>query len=566
MEIGGKKISALPELGSEQVTDMVVLSYLDDAPKKNYRVPYKNIKDRLCEDIIDQHYDPASTNAQSGIAVEEAIQDLNNELSESIANNTTYIDNIKNELQSELDKKASKDELNSVQEELKNELDTKANQSDFEELTETVNNKADRTELTELEVTINEKLDQKVDVSFMTDVSLRFESVTNNINSITERVESTENTLNGLDDRLDEFKKEVDNTLAQGAVSKEYVDQELAKKLDKEGNEDVLQTLEQDVSALREQNQNLDDALALKADKTELPPINERIDEVEDKIPEVDEFVTSTSSNPVTSSGIYDYISAQGFLTSEDISQIDPFVPESITTPAGDTNKQVYWFVVDKSYFNNNKGYLSNIRIYLGEQEEPEDNEEEDEDMDFGTFISLIVCKWDGNELVELGGSFDVVTPADNTWASFSFENKAVPITSEDNLAFIFTKNVYGEEVTNPIAKLAKVGLMCSSSSISGDGIYTGNDSNDSPVIEKFIPQIEISYTKPIQQTLDDEVTETSDAAVKSSGIYKFVKDNNSDLESRVTELEKNVVISIVTSLPSAANQKDGVIYALLQS
>lgn len=562
MAVDGIKISALPELAAASVGNSAMLGYLDDTPKKNYQIRYSELKTKISGDIIDQAFNETSPLAQSGKAVKEAIKNLEAKVDAATGGNTAYIDGIKDELQAAINEKASKTELADTQSALEDKINAKADQTALDELSNVVDTKADRTELQELEATIDEKLEGKADASYIETSESKFNSIQNQLDSEHNELEYIKEQLDDLPEDLSRLKQEIDEIVATGTVSKDYVDAELAKKYDKAELGSQLTVITEDIINLYNQDEQIRNDLDLKADKTELPPIYEEIENVEKKIPEIDSFVSDYSDNPPSSSAVASYVTGQGYLTEADIEDLKPFTPESFETPTDENSatKQCYWFILDKSYFAGNKGFLSAIRIHCGEQEQEEDDEMDEEDewmgggYGYSSYISLAVCKWDGTSLIPIGYSNDYVEVSDDTWVSFGFDSGTIAITGEDDIAFVFADNPQDTQISNPIAQLLKVGVICKTGATGNDGVYLGNG-GDTPTIEKFTPEVQVDYNLPMSpnyvQKPIEHVIKDSDEAVMSSGIYSFVEsrlvdvigtDNNEDIPAGAAEGEDEEV------------------------
>lgn len=500
MAVDGIKISELPELAETSIQNAAILGYHDDIPKKNYQIRYTEIKKRIADDIIDPTYNPQSDNAQSGKGVNEALKALETKVDTVTKENTIYIEQVKEELLEITNQKASITQLEETKDELQNQINNKADKTSLQELSDIVDTKANTADVEQLEKEIDEKLDSKVDNSFITDTNNKFSNVTSQLEDHEQRLTQAEDKLKGLDGEFEKVKQEIEEQISNSTVSKEYVDNELAKKLDASEINSLIGTLTDDVQTLYQYHEDQEGKLDTKADKTEIPILEGKISDVQALIPKVDPFVSDYSDNPPSSKAVVSYIESQEFLSQEDVERIKPYNPRSFSTQKGTATKQLYWFTVDKSYFEGNNGYLANVRVRLGTQEE--DNQ---------SLITLSVCKWDGSELIPLASSDNYVFISDDDWVAFEYN--MVPITGEDHLAFVFSEGLIDEEpISNPEAKLVKVGVICSPSNNGETKIYEGKSPFE---LSSFIPEIEIDYNTPVLPELSDEQLETISNKVK---------------------------------------------------
>lgn len=541
MAIEGTKISALKPIDVKDVSKVYVLGYLDGTPKENYKISYNAIKEKVAEEIVDQNYNETSSKAQSGRAVAQAIKDFAATLDERYASQSDIerldgeledinaaidskadksdiegitadidaingeierIDNALEDHQLQIDDRATKDELAKTKDEVEAEV-----QQAYNDLLEALNLK---------EGQLIDALDEKVS-------KLEFNSTTDNIYLVIEelRTQIANGTIGGV-----------------GGVDADEVNRLIEIILTNRDYDNRLNVLESNIdNVINDVNvklalvDNISNALDEKATyeyvDAEIQNILDQIGDLENQEIEYDSYVSATGDNAVTSQGIYNFVTGQGFLTQADVESFKPVEPEIINLPEGDTEKTAYWFTISPEYFG--KGYLTGLRLKTGiqpevEQEEPEqpeptepeepetgedgEDEDGDGDNDYGDggydydytptrYVTLtankVVRGEDGlvKEFIPLGYSNSYVELADNTWLNFEFDD--ITISGEDEIAFVFCESTYDEGVDKVDGKVLSVVLATSESE---SAVIYGEDGE-----EKALVYGEIEYNAPKEVT-----------------------------------------------------------------
>lgn len=564
MAIEGTKISALPVLESDQVTDMVVLSYLEDIPKKNFKVPYTNIKERISEDIIDQHYEPESKNAQSGFAVAEAIEQLDLEARFAEKADITFVNQVENTINEKLDTKTDKTTTEALQTELES-LDARMESAEDTLFAhaEELEKKATKDELQETKEEIEETVKEMTD-ELQKEVNERIGSMEVEVQEKATQKE-LENAKSELSKDIQDLKQDIIDGVIGSDIDEEKLNEILADYIKREEHENDITGLRDEDEILHLLHDENVAALETKASKDDISEIYEEIEKLKQEGIELDDYVSSGSSNAVTSSGIYNFVTGQGFLTEQDIESLKPFEPVETETSDGNIDKSAYWFILDKKYFG--KGYLQGIRIKTGIQPEIEDSSD-----DYTNYVSLAVCKAERDSsgrvisFIPLGYSNSYLELIDNGWMSFDFNN--VAINGNDDVAIVFCESPYDSRIGEPDAKLFSV--VVKSSVVSGESSIIYADGGE----EKFVVQTQISLNRPlssgsISQEVIEQITETVKEAIEPD-IKKTVSDSLLEIETRVAanstaiqKIPKFVILDSEGELPDV--QEKDTIYLVFE-